>query len=179
MSDTTTPKKGFYQWAPTDEKLSTFQGINDALEKLDDAVLTSSNGQINNSKQSNISAYRSSTLSLTSGVDTKLSSFQTTYRDIQSELTDSAGEIVFKESGLYLFTGNIVLAGAYSGNSYFKLYRNGSYWMTLGGGNAQQIVYVSKLVQYTAGDKITFYAVQNSGSIGTLNTASIEIIKLF
>ena len=39
MSETTTPKKGLYQWAPTDEKLSTFQGLNDAFEILDNAIL--------------------------------------------------------------------------------------------------------------------------------------------
>lgn len=34
-----TPKKGFYTWEATDEKLATFQGLNGNFEILDNALL--------------------------------------------------------------------------------------------------------------------------------------------
>ncbi|MEH7157480.1 hypothetical protein [Neobacillus drentensis] len=177
MSETTTPKKGLYQWAPTDEKLSTFQGLNDAFEILDNTFVSSANGMLNAPSQSNISTTRTTTLALTSGVDTKIL-FTTIFRDIQSELNIATGEITLKESGVYLIAGNVTFSAVLGNNSYIKIYKNGASLFTMAGGTNQSLLYGAKIGQFAAGDKLTFYVAQFSGSAATLNTALIEMIKL-
>jgi hypothetical protein len=61
MSETTTPKKGLYQWAPTDEKLSTFQGLNDALEILDNAILDTAPTWTNIALQNGVAPFAAGT----------------------------------------------------------------------------------------------------------------------
>ena len=86
--------------------------------------------------------------------------------------------MTIKESGRYLVTGNVVLGATYAGNSYYKVYRNGTYWFALGGGTAQNIIYANKILLCNAGDVLSFYAVQNSGSAGTMSSAILEMVKL-
>ena len=138
----------------------------------------STNGQANIPSQSNISAIKNATLSLTSGVDTKLTSFTTEYRDTQNEFDTTAGEVTVKESGVYVVDCQIALSAAYSGNTYVKIYRNGVVWINLTAVTAQQLVYGMVIVQPTAGDKLTFYVTQNSGSTGSLTSAKIEMTKV-
>ena len=142
-------------------------------------VKLSSNGQLNVSNQSNISALKSGgTLNLTSGVDTKLTSFVTEYRDTQNEFDPTLGEITVKEGGLYVIGCQINLSAAYAGGSFVKVYKNGVAWLTITVGTDQQYLYGTVLAQPVAGDKLTFYVVQNSGSTGTLSTAKIEMAKI-
>jgi hypothetical protein len=138
----------------------------------------SSNGQLNVSNQSNISAIKTNTGNLSSGVDTKVINFTTTYRDTQSEFNQSAGEITIKENGLYLVEAQVIFSATITGNSYVKLYRNGVAWITITGGTSQAILYGQVQAQCVAGDVLSVYVVQSSGSTGTLNSFKLETIKI-
>lgn len=128
--------------------------------------------------KTNISMIKGSTVGLSTGLDTKLI-FNTLSKDTQTEVNLTTSEITIKGTGLYIISGSAVFSSALAGNSFIRIYKNGSFWSVLSGGTGQQGLYGSKIERYNIGDKITFYVQQNSGATATLTSALIDVARIF
>lgn len=128
--------------------------------------------------KTNISIYRSTNLSLNSGVDTKVL-FTAITRDTLTEVSVSTSEITLQSTGLYLINANAIFSTVLAATSYIRVYKNGSFLVSIVAGTGQLSLYGSKLNQFSAGDKLTFYVLQNSGTTATLTSALIDVVRIF
>lgn len=129
--------------------------------------------------QSFVEAYRSTNLSVGSGIWTKVTGLTEQF-DTQSEFT--ADEITVKDDGVYAFYANTSWASFTANRIATNVFINGSNGGTISEHSTSSSINPSGagvvFHKLTKGDKIAFYVYQNNGSLMNCTSIRVRMVKV-
>lgn len=129
--------------------------------------------------QSYVEVYKSTSQSIASSTNVKITSLLESV-DRQDEFTADA--IIVKEQGIYALYGMVDWAAFTANRISLKVYLNGAYAFDLSEHSTASAITTSSIgtviKNLLAGDKIEFYAYQNNGGAFNITAARFRVVKI-